>query len=123
MSAEDAVVEALKLVRQENARLQAENARLREVLSTYPERQQHIVGVLAEMRGLLWQLTQGVPLRRDGHAVGQDVEGMHTGIPPAPEEQWWPTDLGPTVQMHDAEPTQVEIPQEPEWPREEAEGV
>ena len=116
MSAELELTEALKLIRQENARLQAENARLREVLATYPERQHHVASVLAEMRTLLWQLVGvGGSVRRrarDGDDALNGDTTLGTGIPPMPDEQWWPRDSGPTLTVHpDDEPTQVEIPE------------
>jgi len=122
VSAELELVEALKAIRQENDPLRTENARLRETLATYPERlSTTIPSTLAEIRGLLWQLVGQGPQPRmsNGQLIPTPdaLYDMTTGIPPDPEQRWWPTDPGPQLAVH--EETQVQLPEEPEWPREE----
>lgn len=122
MSAELELVEALKAIRQENDRLRSENARLRETLATYPERlSTTIPSTLAEIRALVWQLVGQTPQSRVVNGglppTPEALFSMQTGIPPEPEQRWWPTDPGPQVTVH--EETQVQLPEEPEWPREE----
>jgi hypothetical protein len=130
VSAELELVEALKAIRHENDRLRSENARLRETLATYPERlSTTIPSVLAEIRTLVWQLVGQTPPPvphalsiteqqvLDQRRQREDLFSQQTGIPPEPDARWWPTDAGPQVTVH--EETQVQLPEEPEWPREE----
>jgi len=125
MAAEEELAAALRAVLAENTRLQADNARLRDVLATYPQHQQSIASVLAEMRGLLWQLVDGRGRRVAAVPEGdEDLFEVGSGIPPAPDlTRWMPSDTGPAVQPGSPasdDETGVHIPEEPQWPREEA---
>ena len=124
MSAEVELVEALRIIRQENVRLQDDNARLRQLIAVLPDRHERLVEVLAEIRGLLWSLVQqdGASSRRgrdSGQMSGEDEGfGLDGGIPPAPDVARWPgwhEEPAREGAGAPSERTQVEIPQEPDW--------
>jgi hypothetical protein len=122
MNTEEALALALQTLQRENDRLQQENARLREVLSTYPERQTMLVRTVADLRDAVHTLLHQGPLPPTGAGLSHD--NGFTGVPPAPDEAWWegygPRPQSETMSMGDGiapapEVTLAEIPEEPGW--------